>query len=382
MNRSQRIIRRPFRIAFITALILFTLFLIGRPERSLVTKATSSSIELPYGAHYFWLSNHEALILSPQAGDLSLHIRHYSAKRIDMRTGVEVAVPGLEAATGERIDSDFVLSPDSAKLLWNSTRYEPSRISKRFDRYIQHVRQFRLSTKSFSDYKKPFPNYKGYGSTLVWMPDSRRWLSYSVNGTITAHIDSSRKEEQQDIVAVGITNQVLKKAGTVPGNVPGTWQFTVTQSSEILGLLPNGHVLLGYWGTNRIQGGYFTEIDLSPGGSGSRQYQVTMSVPEPVQQILLSPRGERLLWVTESQSYPLSWLRPLGAYFPALRQAPRRMVHVWTSDINGRDRREVGSEEFMPSVLRRGQILPMKWMPDGKHASFVYGADLYTIPVR
>jgi hypothetical protein len=124
------------------------------------------------------------------------------------------------------------------------------------------------------------------------------------------------------------------------------------------------------------------EIDLTPGGSGSRQYKVAQSVPEPVQQILLSPNGDRLLWVTESWSVPMPWLRPLGAYFPALRQYPQRMVHLWTSDINGGNRREVGSEEFVPSVLRKGQILPIEWMPDGKHVSFVYGADLYTIPVR
>jgi hypothetical protein len=90
-----------------------------------------------------------------------------------------------------------------------------------------------------------------------------------------------------------------------------------------------------------------------------------------------SPSGERIAWSCFEPTAPsrTAWLHRLFPWVPA---SPQARLSLWITRLDGSQAREIGHINVTPEEQSPG-LLP-RWLPDGRHLSFVYNDVLYTLP--
>jgi hypothetical protein len=96
---------------------------------------------------------------------------------------------------------------------------------------------------------------------------------------------------------------------------------------------------------------------------------------------LLAPTCDRILWILQGDTTPL-FLRKLRNYIPGLKASPG--VRWLVSGLHGENMHEVASHRSLPVQPWNGAPPPVldpysspRWMPDGRHISFIYQHTLY-----
>ncbi|MCW3098425.1 MAG: hypothetical protein JWL77_4043 [Chthonomonadaceae bacterium] len=122
----------------------------------------------------------------------------------------------------------------------------------------------------------------------------------------------------------------------------------------------------------------------------NRPEEWTVAVPENMDDFgrcLLAPTCDRILWVVRGDTTPL-FLRKLRGYVPGLK-ASSGMGYRWlVSGLHGENMHEVASYRYKLTQTKNGALPPIpdpygspRWMPDGRHISFLFRDTLYTRPV-
>jgi hypothetical protein len=132
------------------------------------------------------------------------------------------------------------------------------------------------------------------------------------------------------------------------------------------------------------------KADLSPSHSGSRQI-FFMPVPPFVcgdYDVALSPDGQRLAWIF-LEARPLPGISALN-HTRVSRWLPITASALWISNVDGSNMRRIGGIDVDQLVRRQANVTwsttntmlrGLSWCPDGKHVSFVYRGELWSVPV-
>jgi hypothetical protein len=92
---------------------------------------------------------------------------------------------------------------------------------------------------------------------------------------------------------------------------------------------------------------------------------------------LLSPQGDRVLWTVLSIKM-LRWTSLVNHYLPGITRVSGIQCHWLVSGLHGENMREIAAYTDNPS----DPYSAPRWMPDGRHISFIYQATLYTRPIE
>ena len=164
---------------------------------------------------------------------------------------------------------------------------------------------------------------------------------------------------------------------------PSLASYPLPCYDNILGADGRGHVLSGdmFSGREVLPGHpvpplFLTEIRLDAPRSSPRSFYVPQPRPGPNCSVLLSPQGDRLLWinVTVESSAMASWL---SSWTGHLFNSVTMSLDIWLCPLDGSRPHHVGTWHGQKTSYQSS----VHWNPDGKHISFTIEDILYSVPV-
>ena len=309
---------------------------------------------------YFWASDHSVLFLRNVQGQ-----PYYAAALLDIHTQTEQPLNALNAILGESMSAipmhvHYVdetgkqtepmqvvyppppcnLSPDGQWLLWQ-------RRSWRSSTWVA----FALDSARQIEWPKQNQVACGDGEPF-WMQDNRQWVEL---------IQRYDRNEWRFIQAIihsldaPTTSQSIRLTGTAGGLA--------------LGVTHENRLLIADYVNDPIREARCFLMELHPQVAVTTEYTISLPVgPTHINQIVLSPQGDRLAWV-------------LGSVLD------RENIGFWVSDLKGAQMHQIGSVPVLetrrgPRQEKTGLDWPQElcWRPDGKQLSFLYDGALWTVP--
>ena len=300
-------------------------------------------------ASYVWLSDHELLHIQ-QNNPSGVQIMAYNTQ-----TQRDTPIPGLIYLYVGRVTS---VSPDGQWVLWNMQKFSSSPVGMAATRCVDgKTARWHLQTDRSEGH---------------WLPDSRHWVA--ITSIAPGWLRNGQPQYGTNFSVFCVDH-------------PGVRMYRVSTPSSpgyILGATPQGKIILNNsysgWGTpgQATPPLSFLEVSLQTHPPTVRAFQV----PQPQvpagrsAEVLLSPRGDRLLWSTSSTrpSNIVGWLS-LWTRHSFLGGATT--LDIWTCPINGGSPQHIGTwsgqQISFPSAVC--------WNPDGKHISFTLNGTLQSVSV-
>ena len=298
----------------------------------------------PY--NYFWLSNHEVLLIATAGRDI-VNSQDTEAYHLNIQSGAVKEDKPLETALNkigpDTIVSKWQLSPDFRWLLADDSYLQntlPSLIATAVDGSKQIVRPRQQAGDEDSIF-------------TVWQPDSKSWVQMLEQNN-QVHTYSYRLDTPAIVAHVENTNL-------------------------------NGNVAVGFYSQDRLfcirpktgDGGGIGVMDLGIDASSAPVKNFIQNVPAnmDVQEVALSPDRTQLAWKFTVKPLPLGVKATINSSY--VRRSKPFKAGLWISDLNFNHLREIGTVD-----IRDDKISMVRWTSDGKSLSFVDDDTLYTVPVN
>ena|SRR5579859_7318626 len=112
------------------------------------------------------------------------------------------------------------------------------------------------------------------------------------------------------------------------------------------------------------------DVDVETERGATRAWEIRFPRGGRAQEVVLSPRADRLAWVFY-----------FGSPYPGrnVTKERRATCEIWISCLDGSRMHLAGYQSDYQDVYDVS-LNGLKWLPDGKRLSFIYADALYTIP--
>jgi len=224
-----------------------------------------------------------------------------------------------------------------------------------------------LEQRKLIQYRSEFVRWTGRSMAApgpvgaVWLPDSRRWLSwtpgpdkyllhlYSIDSPHGAPVSVSTSETMSYLV--GVTPDYLVVQTDTPSPPSTAKRVTLTT----FGVYPNS--------------------------ATARIVSFPLPVTAQISGLELAPQGDRLAWLlVDARRTP--FITMLIRLIPSMsgRFPPTEGISVWVSRLDGTEMHEIGFQQTHSTGKDTNVTTDLRWMPDGKHLSFLMNNSLYSVP--
>ena len=267
-----------------------------------------------------------------------------------MRTGKKTAFHTVSKIWSD--DGNFKksigVSPDGQWILWDGDHHDHS--------YHGYYGARRDGSAKFHIAGQGFPEM----TSFEWMSDSRHFLedtgSYEGNGfkhlrTVIRSVDAPHTAKV-----------ISRKEAAISSIWDLDWTTHILPGNRAIGIKASTNT----WSPQKY---VLEERTLAPQPRLLNRWTVSIPSTEERREMQLSPDGRRIAWIVIT---------------PAGDQKPQR-VAITVSSLDGSAMQEIG-HLLLPAAA--GEEPPyerypneMKWLPDGKHLSFIYHDTLYILPV-
>jgi hypothetical protein len=131
---------------------------------------------------------------------------------------------------------------------------------------------------------------------------------------------------------------------------------------------------------------HLVEVSVSGPPRVIRKVSPRVPATECLGTVLLSPKGDRLLWAALCDQRASPFEVRLHRYLSFVPGEDTLVERGWVSAIDGGGMKEIGYYDVPAAKAPAGKnnepwILDPKWTPDGKRIGFVYKDKLMTVPV-
>jgi len=195
----------------------------------------------------------------------------------------------------------------------------------------------------------------------VWLPDSRRWLAWTPGHSKQPLRLYSFDAPHGTPVSVPAPEAMTGLIGVTPDNL-------VVQTDAPFPPATAKKITLATFG-------------IYPNRTGVRTVPVPLPVTAQIHDLELAPRGDRLAWLlvdarrTTFITMLIRLVPSLSGHFP-----PTEGISVWISRLDGTEMQEIGFQQTHASGKNTNVATDLRWMPDGKHLSFLMDNSLYSVP--
>ncbi len=248
------------------------------------------------------------------------------------------SLPNCPYGTHTGIDT----SPDGSKVLC----YSSSPNDRPASLVDMQTGRFSLWTPSDDVYHYP----------VLWMPDSRRWLSLAT-------------------VPQGFVTVYHAETPNAPDRIPfPEFRSAVWKDFEVAGQ-DRLYVTESFCSDKSGRSATFTEYRL-----GAQVERIALHVVQPPFDVesyrfTISPRDDRIAWTCTERRQP-GFAQLLHRILPHWSVPMNEIVSLWTSDLDGKDWREIG---HISSTVGENASLGFAWLPNGRQISFVHEGVLYIV---
>jgi hypothetical protein len=305
-----------------------------------------------------WISNHEAIFLSYHAdGD------RFEFTRLDADTGSQIPIPELNqlyvkelrcshfahlhGSNNNHEPPGYAISHDHNLLLMAPSNHPPPTFAMRDTNY--YVTD--LTGGNRVSWKRS--KQEDYAVSPVWLADNKRWVVP----------DWSARKGNVTVRDVGRPNNTFRPvtaAGPAGMYLPLFLSHRNTLWCVSINGLPSSTVTVSEW-------------DIF-GDSALQTRQIKLPGPGRIEAAAPSPNGDRTAWLfSYEHTSPLAKLA--HRMFNKIPAKTYYLSGLWISDEHGNNMKEIGIAPVFRSI---GSI---QWLPDSKRISFVFGSDLYIIPI-
>ncbi|MCW3097662.1 MAG: hypothetical protein JWL77_3280 [Chthonomonadaceae bacterium] len=307
--------------------------------------------ELPNGTDaqtymtYFWISNDQLLYFMSDA-----HIEEL-LWQLDVKTGKKTSFRTVSKMWSDDgwFKKDIAISPDGQWILWDGDHSDHS--------YHGYYGARRDGSAKFHIPYKGFPYVTGF----KWMPDSRHFVEDTGRYDAKVTHFTPLTTVMRSVDAPQIAADVSRKAADIYSG----WSTRILSANRAIQIeeLPAGK-----WPPRKY---VLEETTLEPIPTLLHRWTISVPPKEEWEEMKISPDGQRIAWIVIT---------------PPDSEKPQR-VALSVSRLDGSAMQEIGhltlpasaADWFGPTFERYPS--EMKWLPDGKHLSFLYKKTLYVLPV-
>jgi len=312
-------------------------------EPQLLARSRPIAVHVDTKSQCYWLSLHTLLLLNPQKSG-------YSASTYDVIGRVPTQMPSLERLlSGADVNSPPILSPNGNWLLTQQS------VNGWFIPVAVSVDGSQRELWPNDDPSRLHPRIPD--QLPMWLRDNRHWLEFkTTNGLVqTLMVRHGIGERDKDL---------------------GKWY----RPDEVFGQDRKGR-LLAY----RMAVGSQVKHSLlsydPANGALTGETVLPIDFDSSLSQISLSPGGDRVALVSVTGGDPMfpNWLTNI---IPSIRKSrkPYKLA-LWVCGTDGKGLHELGCSAENVHPFWPGNLLGLKWLPDGKSISFTYKNRLWITPV-
>jgi hypothetical protein len=197
------------------------------------------------------------------------------------------------------------------------------------------------------------------GRSLWWFHDSASWF-----------------EEVSDDQGTFILEHTPDRKNGVRRDIEG-----IGPDFCLLGIGSDGR-FLGFSGESEgpTDSVYLIDTEIRSASASARKHKVSLPMTVSGYWMLLSNKGDRLLWwLRHARVDPFTLC--LHRLMPQIRVRYTESIGLWVSRTDGSEIKEVGSKPKLPDVHWDKDVRNFNWLPGDKRISFTYGDALYTSAV-
>lgn len=337
-----------------------------RPRLLLDQSTRIASLGHEEWSNCFWLSDHQALLVGPVAPFQNSEVVQVDVDK-QTATPAQTLPPDIRLRLSDALSA---VSPDGKWLVWsewqqnNFFHIAATLDGKRWLQWLVKCRDVLMG-----------PPY--------WMRDSRHFVE--LYGGPSSPPGPLIIPQYALLYSLTDTQDVQKIQ--LPGLSANDLPIGITSQGVIL--FPVGTLLWPGGAPPDTPLRHMTYLEYVLAAPIATIHKAKLPLPDSIgiYDLAFSPRGDRLAQVLERRekaSGPSFWKRLLAL----LGQPPRTRLELWVMPLRGGAMQLIGTlypdmrEKRAPSVLWTDRWPSMlRWLPDGKHLSFVYKDALWTVPV-
>lgn len=355
--------RRRCSLVWLFCVCLVALVFVLYPRQRLLLDRAHPVVSFgsaPYDHTYFWLSPSQLLLMTWKFSHLEPVA--FSAVQLDTIRGTRHALPWLVKRLTQYggTPCDFSLSPDGKWLLWYNS---------------ETMDGFGTAVAVTLDGKRSLDWDCNRSTALYWI-DNRHWI-----GDRRTHLaDTPGYDGDAGAYGPEYRRLIVRNVAA-----PKEAVHLRERSPAMKNLLAQTHAFNLPWYDSKYndESANLTSLDVITYTSrlehrAVRTQNIPLPYPSQIGAAEVAPQGDRLfLYLKTDAISPLKvWLHRWLPAYKASRQTTREL---WECRRDGSDRHLIGSVLAPPKDANDEGISDVRWLPDGKHLSFVYEGRLYMV---
>jgi hypothetical protein len=363
MNRKKRLlVRLAVLAAFVVGCALYSRVYGAKPllerSRRFVT-INDIDINHPYalqlygffqgGFKHAWVAGNRAIYLDSDAKhDLYLYSKNLEGGNVSILKGLSARVK--QPMTGGL--SFWDVTPDGTRFVWEKGA------------------GLRGTVYECDLYGKDFTQTNGFGCIPFWMPDGKQWIEggYSIRIHGIAGTDEKGPPERE--LPLDEQSPLRQHYGLEAGLIRSDYHIWLPGFSND----DDAHV---NWNQSKLS---IMDIDLRNRGKTSCSWDISLPFPAAVREARISLDGKQIAMTLTNRQTSL-FGRLMKKVF---RSYPDNVTTagLWVANINGTNMHCLGT--VIPPANRDSLAYPrdLRWLPDSKRISYLYGNGIYIIPAN
>jgi hypothetical protein len=218
--------------------------------------------------------------------------------------------------------------------------------------------------------------------SIEWLPDSRTFTEVGVTTPVNSPSGAKPRQDCGWFRSIDHPQIAVPIRTPSPYTDPHDWTRLPSGKFVSVEVGPPGAQPANDWPPKSFQ-----LAEIAPGSNKpASTWTISLQKNLEYEDMAISPQGDQIAWLLTAPQTSL-WDRLVARLWPRHQVVAQHITRLMVSDLHGKNWTEIGRIILPPEGSDEAESWmdrapnELKWLPDGKHVSYIYRHELKSVPV-